>query len=875
MATGRQAFSGNTSAEIFEMILGRAPAAPVRLNPQIPAELERVINKTLEKDKKLRYQSAADLRSDLQRLQRDSESGRVAVAAVEPERKPATSSAKGLPWIAIAGATLVIIVLAVASWLYFTRKAHALTEKDTIVLADFTNTTGDPVFDGTLRQGLAIQLEQSPFLSIIPEDRIAQTLHLMSQPPDAKLTPQLARDLCQRTGSKAYLSGSINSLGTQFVLGLKAVNCQTGDSLAEEQVQAPSKEQVLSAMDKAATKLRGKLGESLSTVEKLNTPIAQATTPSLDALQAFSLGWNSLSGGDSAAAVPSLERAIRLDPNFAMAYAVLGTSYIHLDQPSLAEENARKAYELRERVSERERFYIEAHYHEFVTGDVEKARQVYELWAQTYPRAALPGNLSSVYQECGQYEQALAESREAVLEQPNALEYAKLAMVYIHLNRLKEARATVEEAQSKGLESADLHWVLYQIAFLQNDTSGAAQQVAEGKADAHRFLSLEALTAAYFGRLRAARELSRRAVTSAESAGEKGGAAGYEADAAWREALVGNVGEAQQRAVAALGLAASQDDRWTPLDSALALAVAGDSTQARGIADDSAIRFPDDTLVRFVYLPTINAQLALNRGDSSKAIETLQAAEPFELGFVAQLRPIYVRGEGYLAGHRGSEATTEFQKILDSRGVVRNDPIGALAHLGLARAYALQGDTAKARAAYQDFLTLWKDADPDIPILIAAKAGTPSCNSLAREAFLGFTPIPQRWRAEAWRMRRMVKCAANDDDSGGTARLRADARDVWRHRAAVRFHDPHAVVWHGRAMEAAGCAERAAAGQSGGVGPGGGDGRLFGAVASPPAAGAVRRGGLDRADVAAGAWTRIEGNGVRERDCAAVRGCVV
>ncbi|MGA8233886.1 MAG: protein kinase [Candidatus Acidiferrales bacterium] len=723
MATGVLPFRGETSGVIAEAILNRNPVAAVRLNPDVSPKLEEVINRALEKDRNLRYQHAADMRAELQRLKRDTESGHTAGTA-EDKLRPATAS-PGSRWMAIAAVAVVAVALGVGGWLFFARRVHALTEKDTIVLADFRNTTGDPVFEPTLRQGLTIQLEQSPFLSLVSEERVEQTLRLMSQPTDAKLTPQIARDLCQRTGSKAYLIGSIDSLGSQFVLGLRAVNCQTGDSIAEEQQQAASKEQVLAAMGKAAAELRGKLGESLSSVKKLDTPIEQATTPSLDALRAFSLGRKALGSGDIAAAVRLFQAAISLDPSFAMAYASLGASYDHSGEFSLAEENTRKAYELREHVTERERFYIEAHYSEVVTGDLEKERQVYELWSQTYPRAALPANLSAIYQLLGQYDKALAEAREAIrVEEPAALDYNTLVWAYVSLNRLKDARAIAEEAQAKRLDSSGVRHSMYRIAFLQNDASGMAQQVAwsVGKPDMALFQSLEGHTAAYSGRVAKAREFSRRAVASAEDAEEKWEAANIEAEAALQEAFFGNADEARERSAAALGLAAFQNTRLTTYRAALALALIGLTAEAQSIADDLDKQCPEDTLVQFNYLPTIHAQLMLSRNDFSKAIEALHAASPYELGNGGALYPVYVRGEAYLAGHQSSEAAAEFQKILDHRGIVGNDPIGALAHLGLARAYVLQGDITKARTAYQDFLALWKDADPDIPILTAAKA---------------------------------------------------------------------------------------------------------------------------------------------------------
>jgi len=753
MATGQLPFRGDSTATIFDAILNRAPVAPVRLNPDLPAELERIINRALEKDRNLRYQHAADMRAELQRLRRDTESGRSAVvtteaepgstnpaaavssavataAAMAPSISVAAAQARSLKWVAIAGAAVVVAALAVGAYFYFHR-APMLTEKDTIVLADFTNTTGDAVFDGTLRQGLTVQLEQSPFLSLLSEQRIQQALRLMGQPPDGRLTPEIARDLCQRTESAAVLDGSIASLGSQYVLGLRAVNCRTGDSLAQEQATADGKERVLKALGEAAVKLRSKLGESLNTVQKFDTPIEQATTPSLEALQAYSMGRKTLvAKGDNAAAVPRFQRAIRLDPNFAMAYASLGTSYGNLGETSLAAENTRKAYELRERVSEREKFYIESHYYSVVTGDLEKARRAYELWAQTYPRDWLPpDNLGGIYRIFGQYDKRLAENRETLrLDPASGWSYAYLVYPYLNLNRLEEARATAEEAQAKQLDSPLLRIGLYQLAFLQNDTSGMAQQVtwAAGKSGVEDvLLAREADTAAYSGRLGEARDFSRRAVASAVRAEEKEKAASYEADAALREALFGNAAAGRQRAAAALGLSTGRDVRY---GAALALAMAGDAVPAQALADDLAKHFPEDTVVQFNYLPTLHAQLALSRNDASKAIETLQAAAPYELGdpteaftFVS-LYPVYVRGEAYLAGHQETGAAAEFRKILDHRGVVFNEPIGALAHLGLGRAYAMQGDTVKAKTAYEDFLKLWKDADPDIPILKHAKA---------------------------------------------------------------------------------------------------------------------------------------------------------
>jgi serine/threonine protein kinase len=750
MATGKQTFSGSRSAEIFDAILNRTPVAPVRLNPEVPAELEHIISKALEKDKKLRYQSAADMRTDLQRLKRDTESGRTAVATgAEPVSASSVAAASLAPpplagkastvsavaakahavkWPILAGVAMVAVVLGVGAWFYFARKAQALTEKDTIVLSDFTNTTGDAIFDDTLKTALNVSLRQSPFLNVLSDSEVTKTLQQMTRPASTKLTPEVARELCQRAGSKAYLAGTIGSLGSRYVLGLKAVNCRSGDTLAEEQVTAPSKEKVLDTLGQAATKLRSELGESLSTVEKFDSPLEQATTSSLDALQAYSLGWKTQwAKGDSVAAVPFFLRAVQLDPNFAMAYASLGTSYWVVAETSLGAENMKKAYALRERVSIREKFYIESHYHDFVTGDMEKTRQACELWTQTYPRDDVPKIvLGVVYSKLGQYDKLLAENREALGLYASAVNYANLADSYLYLNRLDEARATAAEAQAKKLDSPYLRFLLYQLDFLQNDAAGMAQQVARasGKAGWEDVLAAEeADSAAYSGQLRKARELSRRAVASAEQAEEKETAAGYEADAAVREALFGNAAEARQRTAAALKLSGGRDVQY---GASLALALARDALQAEALADDLGKRFTEDTLVQFNYLPTIRAQVALIRKDHSKAVEFLQAAS-YELGTPTDrispaLYPVYVRGQAYLDAHQGSQAAAEFQKILDHRGIIVNAPIGALAHLQIARSYAMQGDTAKARMAYNDFLTLWKDAEPDIPILKEAKA---------------------------------------------------------------------------------------------------------------------------------------------------------
>jgi serine/threonine protein kinase/Flp pilus assembly protein TadD len=724
MVTGIQPFRGDTVGVIANAILERPPAPSVRLNPDLPPKLEEVVTKALEKDRKLRYQNASDIRTDLQRLKRNSDSGRTAKVTTPDELK-STRKTTRFRWMAASCAAIVVVGLAVGGWLFFSGKAHALTDKDTIVLADFTNTTGDAVFDGTLRQGLSVQLEQSPFLRIVPDQQIQQTLKMMGQSPDAKLTPEITRELCQRTSSAAVLDGSIAQIGSQYLLTLKALNCASGQSLASTEAETSGKNHVLEALGKASSEIRKKLGESLATVRKFDAPLEQATTPSLEALQAYTFGRQKIGPeGDLASAVPLFQRAVRLDPNFSMAYASLGMTYFNLGEQSLGAENTRKAYELRERTSEREKFYIESHYFELVTGDLEKARQVYELWAQSYPRDYVPpNNLGSMYGVLGQYEKDLIEGREALhLEPSSGLGYANLVIEYLFLNRLEEAQATALEAQAKNLDSPSLRLNLYRLAFLQNDAAAMAQQVAwaQGRPGVEDvLLDYESHTTAYFGRLAKARELCRQAVASAARAEKKEKVARYEADAAVREALFGNPSEARQRVATTLALSRGRDASYM---AALALGLAEDATRAQALADDLTKRFPEGTVVQFNYLPVLHAQAALSRNDAPKAIELLKTAAPFELGNVGYLYPVYVRGQAYLLNHQGKEAVTELMKIIEHRGIVFNEPIGALAHLQIGRAYAMQGETAKARSAYQDFLSPWREADSDIPILIAAKA---------------------------------------------------------------------------------------------------------------------------------------------------------
>ena len=646
-------------------------------------------------------------------------------AAKVPSASVTAPQAHPFKWVAIAVTALVVAAVAVGSWLYFPRRAHALTEKDTIVLADFANTTGDSVFDDTLKQALAVDLDQSPFLNIVSEETVGQTLRQMTHSPNERLTRDLAREVCQRAGSKAYLAGSIAALGAQYVIGLEALNCVSGDVLAREQVTAAGKEQVLAALGQAAAQLRNEVGESLRSVQKFDVPLEQATTNSLEALKAYTLGVKTSLEKGNAEAIPFDKRAIEFDPNFAMAYDGLGVDYTNLNQPRLAADYFKKAFDLRDRVTEREKFHITTLYYTLATGELEKANQTYELWIQAYPRdATARANLGTSYMFLGQYEKAATETRESLRLEPNWGDgYANLSQIYLALNRFVEARTTTEDALGRKFDDIALHLNLYALAFFQSDVAAMKQQAdwAIGKPGAEEWmLSLESDTEAWSGKLGKARALSRQAVETARRNDEKEPAALWQTNAALREALFGNADAARQNASAAVALAPGSRD--AEAQSALAYALAGDAAHAQSLGDDLGKRFPQGTVVQSVWLPTVRAQIETGRENPARSIELLQASAPYELGSLSGLYPVYVRAEAYLSAHQGNEAAVEFQKILDHRGVVFNEPIGAFAHLEIGRAYALQGDTAKAKAAYQDFLTLWKDADPDIPVLITAKA---------------------------------------------------------------------------------------------------------------------------------------------------------
>jgi serine/threonine protein kinase/Flp pilus assembly protein TadD len=731
MATGKQAFGGATSGVIFHHILAESPRPVGELSSGVPAELAEIIRRTMEKDREARYRSTAHLRGDLTNLQRALDSGVPLSSALNSasrlSRPPIIKSAEASRavrrrgWVAISAVALAAILLGTGAYFYFHR-APVLAASDTIVLADFNNTTGDPVFDNTLRQGLEVQLEESPFLSIISAERTRQTLHLMNQPADARLTPEISRDLCQRIGSKAYIRGSIASLGNDYVISLDALNCATGDSLALEQQQAAGKEKVLGALSRAATDLRKKLGESLNTLQKFDAPI-EATTSSLEALKAYSVA----SKKEEAEAIPSLKRAIELDPNFASAYAALGIWYSNLGENALARENISKAYALRDKVSERERYRISGAYYTYVTGEVEKANQIYVGFSQAYPRDSFSrSNLGGNRLILGQYEGAIPPILAALRLQPDdGVAYANLMLADIALNRLDDAKTAYQQALAHKLDEVYLHQARYLLAFRQGDAAEMERQTAwsrgkDGIEDA--FLSLQSDTQAFYGHLEKARELSRRAAELAARAGSRETAALWQVNAALREAEFGNADAARRGVDAALALAPGHDIK---ILAAFSLARIGNQSRAKALAQEMVKNDPASTVLTGYWLPVIQAAIELSQDNPARAEKLLEVTAPYELGNpnpFGYLYPAYVRGQAYLLAHDGLAATVEFQKMISHPGIVLNYPTGALAFLQLGRAEAMAGDIAKARAAYEDFFRLWKDADPGIPILLQAKA---------------------------------------------------------------------------------------------------------------------------------------------------------
>jgi eukaryotic-like serine/threonine-protein kinase len=710
MVTGVLPFRGETSGMIAEAILNRRPVAPVRLNPDLSPKLEEVINKALEKDKRLRYQSAADIRTDLQRLKRDSDSNLATIAAAEAEFKPV---GKSIRWAAAIGVTVLVIGLAVGGWLFFSSKVHALTDKDTVVLADFANTTGDPVFDGTLRQALAIQLEQSPFLKIMDDEQVQQNLRLMSLTPEARITNQIAHDICVRDAAAATIDGSIASLGKNYVVTLQAITCQGGATLAREQIQATDKEHVLNVVGTAAAAMRSRLGESRGSIQKMNRPLEQVTTASLEALQSYTAGFDELSHGRFLAARPLFERAIALDPSFAMAYYYLSVAYNNAGDEGRTSEYARKAFALIERVSEYERVSIAAGYYDS-TGESDKEIDAYRLGIGNYPRAwGFHNNLSVVYMDLGQFEEGLKEGQAAAQLQPNAEPpYRRLLDAFMCLERLDEAKKVAESVRLLGIGGARIHQRFLELAYLEGDDTAVARETQwfAGKPEEYLSFGLQAANRNALGQRRESSKLYTRAAETALRSGLRNAAAGFEEADARADALSGNCGTAHR-----LGR------------PPLALAMCGDTARAEQLAGETSKLFPNGTIWNAVQLPEIRAAIELQRGQPAKAVELLASASPYERAYP---EAVYLRGLAYLRLRKGEEAAAEFQKILDHKGASWGSTwlypnwglYYSISYLGLARGSEIAGDTVRAKKAFLDFLTLWKDADPDIPSFIAARS---------------------------------------------------------------------------------------------------------------------------------------------------------
>src|SRR5579864_2260867 len=714
MTTGTLPFRGESSGVIFDAILNRSSLPPVRLNPDLPSKLEEIIQKALEKDRNLRYQHASDIRADLQRLKRDTESHKsAAVMDVTPFRR-----SRRIPWI--ISATVLVILATVLVGHYVVRPSPKLAGKETIVLADFSNNTSDPVFDDTLKTALTVSLRQSPFLTVLSDDKIAATLRLMARPTATALTPDVAREVCQRTGSNAYLAGSIASLGNEYILGLKAVNCQSEELLATQQVTAQAKEKVLIALGEAASKLRGELGESLAEVRNFDVPLERATTGSLDALKAYSIGINTLHRQGDLAAIPFFEHAVELDPNFAIGYAALGAAYGNISKTEIGDRYTRKAFDLRDRTSEWEKFRLSADYYLTGAGQLARAAEVGEMWARTYPNEAEPhGVLGAVYNWLGQFDKALPNTLASLQRNPDDVDgLANLVLTYLALNRVDDAENAAQKMRALAPDVPE--YATYFLGFVRGDRDEMEQQLGlarAGKGDRELLESAADQTAAYYGRIQT------RPIPETPSSNNEPFAMSQVKRALW-EAEFQLDDAARRDATHAVALAPTL---YVRVLAALALARAEDNEAAEKLTTELEKTIPPDSMVALYGGSSIRAALYLNRNAPADAIERLQAAVNVELSteffFPGSIMyPAYLRGLAYLHSQQPREAVSEFQKFIDHRGLIANCPLGALVRLQLGRAYVMAGDIAKAKSAYQDFLTLWKEADPDIPILKQAKA---------------------------------------------------------------------------------------------------------------------------------------------------------
>jgi serine/threonine protein kinase/Flp pilus assembly protein TadD len=759
MVTGLLPFRGGTSANMFDALFHSEPIAPVRLNPDVPQRLEEVIAKCLEKDRDLRYQHASEICADLKRIKRDTSDTQNFMVTEAGERSGAKTPRSGVrppsrksverskpisvfsprvddeappsrwswKFLATIAAIVLVIAGAIGAWLYKRSvQSKKLGEKDTIVIADFVNTTNDAVFDGTLKQALAIQLEQSPFLNVLADRRVSSTLKMMNLAPDARLTNEVALEVCRRSNSKALLEGSISNVGTHYMIGLKAVDCQSGDTVASAQAEAADRDSVLKQLGNAGDQLREKLGESLISIKRFNKPLDEVTTSSLDALQAYSLGRSMQATKGDAESIAYHQRAVNLDPNFARAYASLGMAQYNLLESSAAVANFRKAFELRDRVSERERFYIEAAYYSFATGELERANQVYKQWAIEYPSDVAPhSNLALNYEAMGEFEKAAEQSRAAIEISPTSVTgYGNLIAAYLALDRTDEAKTIYDQTKQRNLDNEYLRQVRYAIAFLQNDDAEMRRQVESASTIPGAEAALQGLqsdTDAYHGRLSQAREAMRRAVAAAKRDDATESAALWLANGAFREALFGNNTEARQLADEALAMSPGRDVR---IAAALTFVLIGDTAQAQKLADQLNSDSPLNTLIQSYWLPSIRAAMAIHRNDPKQATTLLEATIPYELGIenVSIMVPIYLRGMAYLKAGQGPEAASQFGKMLGHRSLMQNAPIAALAQLQLARAKTMSGDKPAARHAYQDLFSQWKDADPELSLLKQAQA---------------------------------------------------------------------------------------------------------------------------------------------------------